>query len=251
MLLLALDTSSKTGSAAVFRDQTLLSSEYVDGSGKSASQLIPTIMSVIRSQKLEISQIDCVAVTTGPGSFTGLRVGVTAAKVLAYALKCDVIGVNTLTTIAAQGFDFLSPNNQTNSEPCPEGADKKSPKPENKQLVAAIDAQRNQLFVSRFEAGPTWSPQPIGEVEIVSRDELSSIAQGAAVLGPGLERLSDSQLTGLEVLDRALWDCSAESVGWHASALLAGGEKADFWSLKPNYFRPSSAEEKRLLQEMD
>ena len=93
MLLLAIDTSSKNGSVAVFDDNSLIGCQNVAGKGNSASQLPPTIRSALSELGIEIGQLGCVAVATGPGSFTGLRVGVTTAKVLAYALNMSLIHI--------------------------------------------------------------------------------------------------------------------------------------------------------------
>ena len=241
MLLLAIDTSSKNGSVAIFDQKTVIGSGNVVGKGNSASQLTPTIKSTLAAVGIEIGELDCVAVATGPGSFTGLRVGVTTAKVLAYALNCKVLGVHTLTAIAAGAFESAANEGSNGDSDC--SSDRR---PVN-ELVVTADAQRQQLFVLRCEAGQSWAPKPRGKVEIIERAELASFAGQAPVVGPGLERLPESQLAPFHTLNRNLWACSAETVGRHALALLDNGEPNDFWSLKPNYFRASSAEEKIQL----
>ena len=233
MLLLAIDTSSKHGSVAIFDEKTVIGSGNVVGKGNSASQLTPTIKSTLAAVGIEIGELDCVAAATGPGSFTGLRVGVTTAKVLAYALNCKVLGVHTLTAIAAGAFEAEA-NEPSDGGPV-------------KELVVTADAQRQQLFVLRCEAGQNWAPTPLGKVEIIERAELASFAGQAPVVGPGLERLTESQLAPFHTLNQNLWACSAETVGRHALALLDNGEPTDLWSLKPSYFRASSAEEKIQL----
>ena len=238
MLLLAIDTSSKNGSVAVFDGNSMIGCQNVEGEGHSASQLTPTIRSTLADLGIEIATLGCVAVATGPGSFTGLRVGVTTAKVLAYALNCKVLGVNSLTAIAAGAFENVSGP-----------SDLQSPTAENlgPEVVVTIDAQRQQLFALRCKLAQKWRPQPVGKVEIIERSELASFASETPVLGPGLERLTESQLGAVHTLKQDLWACSPEKVGRHAIALLESGESDDFWSLKPNYFRASSAEEKLQL----
>ena len=206
------------------------------GKGNSASQLPPTIRSALSELGIEIGPLGCVAVATGPGSFTGLRVGVTTAKVLAYALNCKVLGVNSLTTIASAGFENGENGFQSSATDEPE-----------RELVVTIDAQRQQLFALRCKLAQSWLAKPVGKVEIIERSKLASFANQTPVLGPGLERLTESQLDSVHTLNRELWGCSAEMVGRHAMALLDAGEPDDFWSLKPNYFRASSAEEKLHL----
>src|SRR5690242_6997614 len=109
MLILALETSDLGGSIALFDDGELLKYAALEPPQRSARWLAPAIDGALREAGREPREIGLVAVTTGPGSFTGLRVGVTTAKTLAYAVGCPVVGVNTLEAIAKRAATLQSP----------------------------------------------------------------------------------------------------------------------------------------------
>lgn len=229
MLILALDTSSKTGSVAIFEDSELIQSRSIgDRSTErraSASCFPIDVNRLLGEANRKIDDIGVIAVATGPGSFTGLRVGVVAAKTLAYSLGCKIIGVNALSAISAAAI---------------EGASVSS-------VCAVMDAQRSQLFAARFESVTSWSPKMIGEVEIIDRKQLIDFAQGDPITGPGLEKVS-MELTEVQTLDRRYWSCNAERIGRSSYPRVKSSTFDDPWTLKPRYYRASAAEEKRKSQ---
>ena len=157
----------------------------------------------------------CVAV--GPGSFTGLRIGVTTAKTLAYAVGAEVIGVNSLEVIASQA------------------------PPTDAPLWAVIDAQRQELFVAKFDR----ERKPIGQPRILSQPEwLAALVPGDRVTGPGLKRMRPLPPTGIEVVDESQWPPLAAAVGHLGWRDYCAGRRDDLWRLVPLYYRPSAAEEK-------
>lgn len=100
MKVLALDTSSIVASVAVMNDGILLG-EYTLNHNKTHSQkLVPIIQQLLSDLELEPFDIDLFAVSKGPGSFTGLRIAITTAKAMAYALDKPIIGVPTLDILA-------------------------------------------------------------------------------------------------------------------------------------------------------
>ena len=101
MRILAIDTSNQTLSVAVCDGQKLLG-EYTSTVKKNHSlTLMPAIAGVMENCQLEPKDLDRIIVAQGPGSYTGLRIGVTAAKTLAYTLKKELAGVSSLLTLAA------------------------------------------------------------------------------------------------------------------------------------------------------
>ena len=106
MNLLAIDTSSDYLSLAVMRGGKLAGSIHRKCAMMHSSILVPSIDKVLKKARLKIADIDCFAVSVGPGSFTGLRIGVTTVKGLAYALKKKIVAVPTLDAIAANAGDF-------------------------------------------------------------------------------------------------------------------------------------------------
>ena len=100
MKILCLDTSGKTLSVAICDDGDLVSEFYVCTGLKHSEDLLPIIDSSLKTNRLGIGEIDCFAAVYGPGSFTGLRIGLAAAKAICYALKLPLIGVPTLEALA-------------------------------------------------------------------------------------------------------------------------------------------------------
>jgi tRNA threonylcarbamoyladenosine biosynthesis protein TsaB len=109
MLLLALDTSTRQSSIALCTEDELLG-EYVWNAGTNHSvELLGHLQRLLTENQLTMQQIDAVAVATGPGSFNGVRVSLSTAKALAFALKKPLLGVSTLDSIAAQQRQWRAP----------------------------------------------------------------------------------------------------------------------------------------------
>ena len=128
MKILALETSARTVSAAVTDHGVLFCSAYQDTGLTHSVTLMPMIENMMRTAGLDVSQMDAVAVAAGPGSFTGIRIGVAAAKGLAFGLDKPVIGVSTLAAMAhnAAFADGL--------------------------IICAMDARRAQIYNALFTA---------------------------------------------------------------------------------------------------
>jgi tRNA threonylcarbamoyladenosine biosynthesis protein TsaB len=166
-----------------------------------------------------------VAVAVGPGSFTGLRVGVTTAKTFAYAISAEVLGVNTLAVIAEN-----------------------SPA-EILRVSCIVDAQRGQLYAADFVREKAGCFQPVGETQIVDREawlaQIGQSVEGVAVSGPAIKLLANKIPASVQVLAESCWVPTAAMVGRLAARNYAAGMRDDVWKLVPNYYRRSAAEEKR------
>ncbi len=242
MRTLALETTERIGSVAAFEDERLLAERTLASEQRSAQSLIPAIGQLLDGLAWKPTEIDLIAVTDGPGSFTGLRIGVTAAKTLAYAAEAEVVGVNTLEVIAAQAVVGSQAEHGAAS------------------LWAVMDAQRRQLFAARFErdpsnADPSWrmiEPTTIVDQDawLASLDRSNASARDDAassidwVSGPALGRLATKLPAGALLVDEARWAPTAASVGRLGIARYQAGHCDDIWTLVPNYFRKSAAEEK-------
>ena len=232
VLILAFDTSGMHGSVAVLDGSHVLAEQSLSTDRRSAQMLAPAIVEILRLQRIEPRQIKLVATTIGPGSFTGLRVGVTAAKTFAYAIGAEVIGLSTLETIA-HGVSQLA-----GVAPATE-------------IHAVIDAQRKELFVGRFflasaPVGANELPQltRLADDHIIPAEEwIASLKPGTVVAGAGLDRLKD-RLPGGIILDATNREPRAAIVGQLAWRDYQGGRRDDLWKLSPVYLRPSYAEEK-------
>ncbi len=100
MIILAIDTSTKFLSVAITDGEKVLSSYHRQAHMNHSSRLVPTIGACLKKARLKLKDIDGFAISIGPGSFTGLRIGVTTVKTLAFILKKPVVAVPTLDAIA-------------------------------------------------------------------------------------------------------------------------------------------------------
>lgn len=107
MLLLSLETSTQACSVALHEGQTILASRQTNTPRSAASKLAVMIQEVLEQANKKPSNLNAIIVASGPGSYTGLRIGVATAKGLCYALRIPLISVNTLDLLAFQGKQYL------------------------------------------------------------------------------------------------------------------------------------------------
>ncbi len=218
--ILALETSTLDASVAALEGDRVLGQTRLDRQRRTAQVFAPAVQQQLRSVGWRPQDVQLVAVTQGPGSFTGLRVGVTAAKTLAYAVGAEVFAVNTLKVIAWQTPDA------------------------GPRLCAVLDAQRQQLFVADFQRAGDQRME-VSETRIVDiADWLAGLTPDLAVTGPGLARLQDRLPSTAVVVDAACWTPQAATVGRVAYLEYQSGKRHNLWTLNPVYYRSSAAEEK-------
>ena len=229
MLILAFDTSGVAGSVAVLDGPRLLAERVLDPARRSAQTLAPAIIDTLARSQVQPAQIRLVATTVGPGSFTGLRVGVTAAKTFAYAVGAEVIGVSTLEGIAHQ---------------C-------GPLAPRAEVYAVLDAQRKEVFLGRFQNEPPVVGDELPRLTRLSADAimaadawLASLPAGAIVTGMGLNCLQGRLPASAVVAPQSQLEPQAATVGRLAWRDYQLGRRDDLWKLAPVYLRPSYAEEK-------
>lgn len=222
--LLGIDTSGLAGSVALCRNGIILEQRSLEQAGRRHAQtLITQIAALLSGHQLQPHNLNGVAVISGPGSFTGLRVGVVCAKTLSYALRIPLITVDTFDVVAAQ---------------CP---------PELSAVWIVDDAQRQEVFAGRYVRvdAETWRLQ--GDRFIVlARDWLSSLPQSEIVVGPGTQKLPGDISSPQVMRDAAINWPRAETVCRLAERKLLAGERSDCWTAMPFYIRVSGAEEKVL-----
>ena len=109
MMLLALDTTAATATAALFRDGVLIAEREADAGKKHAETVLPMIEQLLEENKALISQIDYFAVDIGPGSFTGVRIGVSLINALAFAIDKPIVPVDALRVLAASATESERP----------------------------------------------------------------------------------------------------------------------------------------------
>lgn len=223
MLTLAIETATIPGSVAVVLDDQLLASHLFGPAEQTAQWLAPTIKRLFSEIERSLANTELIGCTCGPGSFTGLRIGITTAKMLAYAIGCPAVTLNTLDVIAAQAA--VDPHHP---------------------LDVILAAHRKQLFVRSFRAQHgAW--QPTDETTICEATAwIQRVNQGGRrlVSGTGLDTVGDQLETNVCPVSFDQRSPRAETVAELAMRRCNAGQVDDIWSLKPQYFRRSYAERK-------
>ena len=170
MLNLAFDTTQQACSAAIAYDGTIVSHCHKQMLRGHAEELVPMLNRVLQEGKIEFIDLDFIAVTVGPGTFTGVRVGLAAARALALVHDIPILGVGTLELLAqaAVNSDMLSvlPD---------EG------------IIAAIDARRGEIYTQSFDSlGEPLDAPTIGKASAVLPNQ--SLCTGV-IIGTGAKDL--------------------------------------------------------------
>lgn len=167
---LAIDTSTSAMTLAVLNGETVLGESNLHAVRNHSTLLIPAIHELVRSLDMTMGDIQGIAAGKGPGSYTGVRIGVTAAKTLAWALGCRLIGVSSLEAMAYGGFcdygrkqlDEAGLSGQNDTPPSEQLNMNGSPPSEqlnmSQWVVPLIDGRRNQVFTGLYASdGKKWS----------------------------------------------------------------------------------------------
>ena len=264
---LAVESSSASGSIALLDGAGLVVESMLPSRPRIAQTLIPEMARLLRTVGWEVRDLELIAVVRGPGSFTGLRVGITAAKTLAYATGTAVIGVDTLEVLAFQAYCGLPQASQSNPGPVPvaerlgaitpqaTAADEpiNKPWPNNKwgapssasNLHAVLDAQRGELFQATFRGDNSGGFQRLSDTHICDPFVWAAgLDRNDYVTGTGLKRLTAEVPAEVSIVGQELWVPRAAAVGLIAQRCHAKGRRDDLWKLAPDYIRKSAAEEK-------
>ena len=228
MKILALETSAKAVSAAVTEDGKVLCSGYQDTGLTHSRTLMPIVEHILQNTGLSVSDMDTIAVAAGPGSFTGIRIGVAAAKGLAFAVDKPTVGVSTLAAMA-RNVAFA-----------------------DGLVICAMDARRNQIYNALFEAksGQLTRLTPDRAIALAElAEELKHDPRPKTVVGDGAA-LCSGFLTeaGVEcrIAPPHLRMQNAMSVALEAEEIAAAGKLVSAQALEPVYLRPAQAD--RLKQ---
>jgi tRNA threonylcarbamoyladenosine biosynthesis protein TsaB len=224
--ILALETSGLYGSAALAEDGQWVGEAAIVPPTRSAQGLTPLLDRLLRDAGWQPVDIGLVAVIDGPGSFTGLRVGLATAKVFAFASGASVLGIDAFAAIAASVPATM----------------------ESGQVSLVADAQRGQLLAARWRRGAAGEWREESPASLLDIDRwLASLAPGDVVAGPALAlgrpKLADSLPAGVVVLPEIHWMPTAATVARLAWRDFQAGRRDSLWSLVPRYHRPSAAEE--------
>lgn len=224
MNYLVLDTSTDGATVGARSGAGEVIAATIDVPRRHGRDLVPLLRETLKQAGVRPTDLDVVAVGLGPGSFTGLRIGLAAAKTLAYVAGAAILGIDSLEAVAANA-------------------------PAEALSVSAIaDAQRGEIFTADFARDT-----PGGSLSRTTPTRIESliawkarIEPGTFVIGPGVDspRIRPALPEGIVVADSA--HNRPHATGLLALAVLAWeqGRRDDVWTIEPHYLRRSAAEEK-------
>ncbi len=240
LLSLAFDTSTKWGRFALARDEEVLEYRPLNVSGSYADALLPVIEDMLERSGHRKQDLSALGVTVGPGSFTGVRIGVATAKGLAWGLGCDLVGVTSLAAMAAALLDEYS---------------------EAEFAVPVLDARRGEVFAGVFSRDGSWVRPVVAPaartpdqwwarvVDAAGDPELPVYGGDGAelLLGQGASLRPELSNRGTPALRR--WSSAHPATARALAVALNIGHlpRVHPFALLPEYLRVSDAEVKRNL----
>ena len=237
MKILAIDTTAVTAAAALVEDGRILGTYQQNGTLTHSETMLNMVENLLSNAKVTPDMLDLLAVSAGPGSFTGVRIGVSIIKGLAFGQNIPCVPVSTLDALSenlrpmaeALGHDFYV---------CP-----------------VMDARRAQVYNALFhvEGG---TAQRLREDRAISlaelKEDIKNLSEPVFLVGDGsvlcYNALKDA-VQELELPPEHRMHQRAAGVALAARQMIARGEKGDGGALTPNYLRLSQAERERLARE--
>ena len=217
--ILSIETSTSICSVAIHEQGELLALAEIKEPGAHAEKLLLLVDEVFEKAGLSFADLDAVAVSQGPGSYTGLRIGVSTAKGIAYALEVPLIGINPLQAMAAS--QSVAPGDY---------------------VVAVLDARRKEVYTQTF--GDSQKELSPIEALILEEGVFASILEKGRVyfVGDGVEKVKEEvkSANALFVADWAI-SLSAKNMGVLASEKHARQEWEDLAYFVPNYLKEFKA----------
>lgn len=231
MKILALDTSTMLATCAVLDENRVLGEYSLNQEETHSEKLVPMVKEVLDSLGLKVSDIDLYGVATGPGSFTGLRIGVATIKAFAHLFDKPVVGISTLEALA---FNL----------------------PYNEVVVPMIDARRDRVYTGIY----TWED---GKIKTIMEPDVLDIYDLLEKLDESYEKVlvnGDGSLLHREKIKERLKEkvnlstigqnfCRATSIGELALINYNEWQINDYYTLVPEYLRESQAQ--RELREKE
>ena len=225
MKILGIDTSTMAANVAVLEDDKLIC-EYTINTKKTHSQkLMPMIENILKLSDLDIKEIDAIAICVGPGSFTGLRIGMATAKAMAHVNNIPLIGVNSLEILGA------------NMDLC------------NRNICSILDAQRNQVYMNKYIL-KDYKITELEEISIKAIDELleeiSSSNEDWVLVGEAVYKYKEKieEISNITIPSPANNITKASTLCFVArDKMLANDQVYNCYNINPMYIRKSQAEE--------
>jgi tRNA threonylcarbamoyladenosine biosynthesis protein TsaB len=226
MLTLALDTVTRAVGLALLEDEELRAELYLNLGRHHAEVLLPALEQICRLAGTTLARVDLLACTTGPGSFTGVRIGVSTVKGLGLAMEKPLVGVSALEALAM------------NAMPAPV------------KVCTLLDARKNQVYAGLYRSNADGFPEPVVRERLDEVDHVLAALEGEVIfVGEGairyrerIEEMLPSRARFAGPINHAI---RAAAVAWIGRRHYLRGDIQDPFSLSPRYLRVSEAEGKR------
>ena len=221
MTILGIETATAVCGAAVTRDGRVVAEASVEQKNVHAEKLLGLIHSAMDEAGVALDELDGVAISIGPGSFTGLRIGLSVAKGLAYAASKPVVAVPTLKALAMRSF------HAGNIEP-------------SGFILAALDARRDEVYCQLYGSNktglvPVWDARDMTVMELMSGIGTRNVLLTGDAQSKILAYPEASQ--GITFVGEKLSRCDAGSVALLGQTLLEAGSTEDLATLEPRYIK--------------
>jgi tRNA threonylcarbamoyladenosine biosynthesis protein TsaB len=223
MKVLGIDTSTTCGSIGLIHDESVISEYLLNLSVTHSERLLDAIDLVLRKARCSLVDLDGFAISLGPGSFTGVRIGVSTVKGLSYAVQKPVVGVSTLDVLASQ----ISP---TPYLICP-----------------VIDARKGEVYSAFYRYEDSSRLKRLSEYQAIRPEVLfGKLNEPTIFLGDGVKTYEEDLRNSLKSFalfsPAALHIPRGSAVARLGAELLMRGELLDLATFTPLYVRPSDAE---------
>ena len=242
-LILAVETSSRIGSVAIALNGKTLGETVFTAPLKHSAEIFPAIRALLSQFNFQTSQIQHIYISGGPGSFTGLRIATTIAKIMQLAHAVKIVTVDTLDVIAANVINLFP-------EKTLSATNHKMPATNSDRIAAILDAKRGQFFIAVYEREKNQEPNAAGgsiwkkilpdSLMTASQflDRFACEAKEVCLLGDGLLYYKEKfQADNVHFFDEKYWSPRAGKVLLLGRQMALKEQFADALTLTPNYLR--------------
>jgi len=229
-LILSVETSGRTGSVAIAKGQNILANQHFSAPMKHSAELFPCVNEMLQNHNYTPQQIEQVYISVGPGSFTGLRIATTMAKMMHLANNVKIVAVGTLDVIASNADEYIQSNPDSNID----------------KIGVILDAKRGRFFVAIFQKTQTGWEKTLDDCLMTSKEfvEKFNNQQPIWLLGEGLVYYSDDFKTdNIKIMDEKTWYPSADKLHSLGFSKACQNQFADAKTLQPAYLCRPQAEE--------
>ncbi|KAA3663254.1 MAG: tRNA (adenosine(37)-N6)-threonylcarbamoyltransferase complex dimerization subunit type 1 TsaB [Calditrichaeota bacterium] len=214
MTVLGIETSTKTCAVALVHDGDLVA-EYRHKQARIHAEILAGLVDKLMvTSGVNWSELQGIGVSSGPGSYTGLRIGMSLAKGLAFAHSLPIAGIPTTSAIARSLIGLYD------------------------RFTVVLPSRKGEIYVAAYKSEAD-ELRTIENAQALLLTDFSSWAGGVAyVAGPGVSALQAAHIDGIKVIPEQFWQIGALNVAAIAAEKFAEGKADDLDSLEPNYVKP-------------